>query len=140
MRTTYRKSPIAAFASVLALLLASATAFASPLADGIGGWVPAERLTGHHVLLERLEQGQADTSRGALILWTQDGRRISADAVVSVKEKRGAFAVCNLIVEEWHAYCVGNQRIVIHNGNPCAAPKAGTGFHKHHTVPREVLK
>jgi hypothetical protein len=95
MRTTYRKSPIAAFASVLALLLASATAFASPLADGIGGWAPAERLGGKQVLLERL--GEILTTKSQIPIKSQITN-------LNEKEKRGAFAVCNLIA-------TGNLRI-----------------------------
>jgi hypothetical protein len=53
--------------------------------------------------------------RGPLVIWTQDGRRIPADAVVSVQEKRGSFAVYNMIVEEWHAYGVAGG-VVAHNG------------------------
>ncbi len=40
--------------------------------------------------------------------------------VSKINHKKGDFMVYNLLIEDFHTYFVSEERILVHNGNPCA--------------------
>ena len=83
------------------------------LADGVGGWVPAERLYGRHVSVTRLEvlRGSLRPGGGAVV----EVARLSDTVSRSARVTRQA-TVYNLMVEDWHCYFVTNELLLVHNG------------------------
>lgn len=83
------------------------------LGDDVGGWVPATRLTGHHATAERLVAAgdQAGVPSGFL--------RVCRSVVqITGSTRSECYApVYNLVVAEWHAYYVGTDLLLVHNGS-----------------------
>jgi len=73
------------------------------LADGIGGWVQAEKLTGHHVFVE------------ALSLETHNSMSLPWDRVVSIASRQTPTTVYNLHVEGWNNFFVTEGLLWVHN-------------------------